>query len=653
MHLGHLGKDIHAIPHDQLGCGALHLGRDPLGQYHTKLFTTLIKPVDKSLAGQNGCGSNGIVRLSLGALIKLDLATILQQRFLKHPGIGKFIRKSPGTVRHPQTEIFNNPRMAPGKETVEISNGSVELIVFFRLDDDDFGGCPRFPNSRRQIPDLLIAPNPLAVLNSRIPQVPGEVAIEIDSGNHQRAKEIALAALIDAEVGLKLLGSMNLLITKAGLSEDFRLQHKGDEILQAPPLQHGLWAFLIHGNRELLLARRIERVRLLLKAKPPLIKEGSELFGLCQRQRVCLGMERGRHGKLAVLTTVPYERFVDKEKRKLKIIPRTKSAERIPPHATLLRWHKAHGRHELPWRKSHDPYQVLVSEFMLQQTTVATVKPRFEAWMQRFPTLRELASADEEAVLKEWQGLGYYSRARRLHAAARAIVELHAGIIPRYKNDLLNLPGVGEYTAAAILAFAYDLPAIVLDTNITRVIVRWSNLTLAIDTALGKEALQKVSGIFFRSAKPRAIASALMDLGATICVSGKPQCRECPLENSCRAEVPEALPKKSPRAVTIKRTEHRAWIFQRGKLFLELSPGPLWQGLWILPMLSGKASGRAVAQITYPITRYRVLMKLYPVAGDPDTLLKGFTPEELASIAIPSPHRRAIAAAANTSHTGK
>ena len=338
------------------------------------------------------------------------------------------------------------------------------------------------------------------------------------------------------------------------------------------------------------------------------------------------------------------------------------------PCRALLQWHATHGRHELPWRVSHDPYAVLVSEFMLQQTTVATVTPRFEAWMTLFPGLPDLARASEEAVLAAWQGLGYYSRARRLHAASRAIMELHGGIIPPSRAALLALPGIGDYTASAILAFAFDQLTVVLDTNIARVLARWSNLGIPIDTAAGTSALRETAGSFFHSsasrhsgASPasavgkgsRAIASALMDLGATLCTARTPRCGDCPLNASCRATSPTGLPRKSPRAVTTKRTEHRAWIVEEGRLCLQLSEGPLWHGLWILPELTTLPSGRCMARITYPITRYRVTMKLYPARSSPALTLRGFDPRELEQIAIPSPHRRAIAAAGISGHTPK
>jgi len=356
---------------------------------------------------------------------------------------------------------------------------------------------------------------------------------------------------------------------------------------------------------------------------------------------------------LAVSCKVPYQRCVDKKRPTLR--PQTRSAARIADaRKRLLGWHTSHGRHDLPWRRDHDPYRVLVSEFMLQQTTVATVTPRYEAWMRLFPNIKALATAEEQAVLAAWEGLGYYSRARRLHAAAKTIVEKHDGVVPTSEERLLELPGVGAYTAAAILAFAHDRPAVVLDTNIIRVLARWGNLTSPIDTASGKKLLGDLAVAFFPDKGCRNIASALMDLGAIVCKAGNPECAACPLKNGCSAVKPETLPKKSPRRVTTKLTEHRAWIQRGQKLFLEQSEGPLWRGLWILPELgSEKPKGRRIAEIIYPITRYRVTMSLFPVTGSALKGLRAFTTEEIRELPIPSPHRKAIEKAFRAIAEGK
>lgn len=337
---------------------------------------------------------------------------------------------------------------------------------------------------------------------------------------------------------------------------------------------------------------------------------------------------------------MPYPSDVDKQKSTSPPSHRTSRARR-----SLLAWHAKNGRHALPWRLDSDPYAVLVSEFMLQQTTVATVTPRFAAWMKRFPDIAALAAASEQDVLSAWEGLGYYSRARRLHAAAKAIMDRHQGSIPTAEEELLALPGIGAYTAAAVRAFAFDERAVVLDTNIIRVLARWANLTTPVDTAPGRNALQPIAADFFPKGHCRDIASALMDLGAAVCTAGKPDCDACPLRTTCLADHPERLPAKSPRRVATKISESRACHLRNGKLYLQLSEGPRWKGLWILPELDGAAVGRPLVEHTYPITRYRVTMKVWATKGRPPEGLRSFTREEMASLPIPSPHRRAIEAA--------
>lgn len=319
------------------------------------------------------------------------------------------------------------------------------------------------------------------------------------------------------------------------------------------------------------------------------------------------------------------------------------SGEIMKAREELLLWHSNYGRHCLPWRLNASPYAVLVSEFMLQQTTVATVIPRFHAWMNRFPTIHDMAMSNESEILSAWEGLGYYSRARRLLGSAKAIVTLHNGIIPRDLKSLEKLPGIGPYTAAAIAAFAYDEPAVVLDTNIIRVLCRVGNIKIPIDNAIGKKILQTFAANFFPSSGCRSVASALMDLGAMICTPTLPQCSTCPLQKTCKATKPETLPKKSPRPVIKKLFENRGVFRREGLLYLEQSLGPRWQGLWILPELGNTVpTGRAIARITYPITRYRITMKVFEGKGRVPTKLMGFNHAELSSLPMPSPMRKII-----------
>ena len=198
--------------------------------------------------------------------------------------------------------------------------------------------------------------------------------------------------------------------------------------------------------------------------------------------------------------------------------------------AALLAWYRIHGRAHLPWRQTRDPYRVLVSEFMLQQTQVERVLPLYEAFVAAFPDLASLAAAQAADVVRLWRGLGYNSRAVRLHALARAVVERHGGALPSDREALLALPGIGPYTASAVRAFAFELDDVALDTNIRRIAHR---------TALGLEyppqAGERHLDALARAALPAGSAhdwnSAMMDVGATICSARAPKCLICPLRD--------------------------------------------------------------------------------------------------------------------------
>lgn len=311
----------------------------------------------------------------------------------------------------------------------------------------------------------------------------------------------------------------------------------------------------------------------------------------------------------------------------------------------LLSWFRKHGRHDLPWRQSRTPYDVLVSEFMLQQTTVATILPRFQEWMQRFPNLESLARASEAEVLSAWQGLGYYARARRLHQVAQTIVKKHQGKIPQDLPSLLELPGIGPYTAAAIVAFAFNQPTPVLDTNIVRVIARLHNITEPVDSKKGKEEIILATQKLLPKKGGFTFASALMDFGSMICTAANPQCDLCPLSADCLAENPKILPRKKPKPTITQKKESRLF-YQRGdQIYLEQSTGPHWKGLWILPLATSTPPHKNYFNsITYPITRYRIRMNLYRAIDSPPKNLHPFFKDELKYLAIPSPHRRALAA---------
>ncbi len=315
--------------------------------------------------------------------------------------------------------------------------------------------------------------------------------------------------------------------------------------------------------------------------------------------------------------------------------------------AGLARWFVAHGR-MLPWRSDPSPYAVLVSEFMLQQTQVATVVPYFIRWMGRFPTLRELAAASEDEVLRHWQGLGYYSRARNLYRAARAVMERFHGEVPADPAALSSLPGVGPYAAGAIAAFAHDRAVPAVDANIARVLARLANVRLPVDSTLGKRKIWSVAASLLPEKEGgRLHTSALMELGALVCLPKKPLCLVCPVRAFCRVPDPEALPVKAPRRETVQRREFVAWILSAEGLLLERQTGRRSGGLWSLPRLDAAPTLPALFKTVYPFTHHKITLEVHeaavPEALSPEQ--RWFARERvLDEAALPAGHRRAVSA---------
>lgn len=254
--------------------------------------------------------------------------------------------------------------------------------------------------------------------------------------------------------------------------------------------------------------------------------------------------------------------------------------------AALLGWYRSH-RRDLPWRGAGDPYAVWVSEAMLQQTQVQTVIPYFTRWMERFPTVAALAEAPLEEVLRHWAGLGYYARARNLHAAARAVVERHGGALPADAGALLALPGIGRYTAGAILSIAFGIPAPILDGNAVRVLSRL--FLVEGDTSKGdvQRRLWALAEALVPEDAPGDFNQGVMELGATVCTPEAPACGACPLAGECGAlaagrvaELPQA--RRRPETVLV---EHACAVLrENGAVLLVRRPREgLWGGLWELP----------------------------------------------------------------------
>ncbi|HKX43931.1 MAG TPA: A/G-specific adenine glycosylase [Burkholderiaceae bacterium] len=260
----------------------------------------------------------------------------------------------------------------------------------------------------------------------------------------------------------------------------------------------------------------------------------------------------------------------------------------------LIDWQRRHGRHALPWQNTRDPYRVWLSEIMLQQTQVATVLGYYERFLQRFPDVAALAAAPLDDVLALWSGLGYYSRARNLHACARAIVGQHGGAFPRSSEALAQLPGIGRSTAAAIAAFCFGERVAILDGNVKRVLTR----VLGFDADLARPANERVLWSHATALLPeRGIepyTQGLMDLGATVCLARDPSCLLCPVQPLCRAAATGTQTRYPVKSRTLKRGQREhvwLWLAWRDRIWLEQRPETgVWAGLWSLPEFdSGQA----------------------------------------------------------------
>ncbi|HMZ76067.1 MAG TPA: A/G-specific adenine glycosylase [Rhodocyclaceae bacterium] len=265
--------------------------------------------------------------------------------------------------------------------------------------------------------------------------------------------------------------------------------------------------------------------------------------------------------------------------------------------ATLIAWQRIHGRHDLPWQGTRDAYRIWLSEIMLQQTQVDTVLPYYGRFLARFPDLASLAAAPVEDVLALWSGLGYYARARNLHACAQAVMARHGGVLPADPAQLAALPGIGRSTAAAVAAFAYGTRAAILDGNVKRVLTR----VFGIDGYPGERDVEQHLWALAERLLPAqdvdVYTQAQMDLGATVCTRARPACGRCPLAGECVARRDERvaeLPAPRPRRAVVVREGRFAAILRDGQVLLERRPPRgIWGGLLSLPELPEDADTAA------------------------------------------------------------
>jgi A/G-specific adenine glycosylase len=343
-------------------------------------------------------------------------------------------------------------------------------------------------------------------------------------------------------------------------------------------------------------------------------------------------------------------------------MPTLKEPDVDAARALLVPWYRANAR-ALPWRQTRDPWAVWVSEVMLQQTRVDTVVPYYTRFLQRFPTVTALADAAEPDVLALWSGLGYYRRARLLHAGARAVVDRHGGVIPGEATALRALPGVGDYTAGALGSIAFGLSVPLVDGNVERVLTRLHGLRGDPRAAPLKKRLWTLAARYAEHAAPGDVNQALMELGATVCAPTAPRCLVCPVRSHCVAAAegeptryPEKAPSAAPRderwCALVARDGDRVWLVES-----ELGR---WQGMLLTPLVETRAAPvweapmstpREVAKVTHVLTHARMAVTVY------EAHLTGAPPrgrlvarDALSSLAVPKITRSVLAAADGDAH---
>ncbi|WP_142524961.1 A/G-specific adenine glycosylase [Methylacidimicrobium cyclopophantes] len=306
----------------------------------------------------------------------------------------------------------------------------------------------------------------------------------------------------------------------------------------------------------------------------------------------------------------------------------------------LVAWYHDHAA-DLPWRRSPDPYSVLVSEFMLQQTRVATVVAHYRRWMERFPDFFALAAASEEEVLRLWEGLGYYARARNLHRVARLLVAERRGRLPSRPKELALLPGIGRYTAGAVASLAFGKRVPLVDANVRRLFLRLFSLS---EEAGGNRLWEVAESLLPASRDCAAYNSALMEMGRTICRPQKADCPLCPVADLCRSRGRRSSPVR--KSSSTRCEESAALLVREGRIWLEPSGRERYRGFWRLPELDSarmKSLGEA-CRLVYSITRYRVSLTVFWADWQDEASGQGrwFGREELPSLPLPTPHRRAL-----------
>ncbi|MDQ3188702.1 MAG: A/G-specific adenine glycosylase [Pseudomonadota bacterium] len=343
----------------------------------------------------------------------------------------------------------------------------------------------------------------------------------------------------------------------------------------------------------------------------------------------------------------------------------------------VIEWQQAHGRHDLPWQRTRDPYRIWLSEVMLQQTQVATVTAYYQRFVECFDDVQALAMAPLESVMERWAGLGYYSRARNLHRCAQHIVDHHGGEFPRSVDALARLPGIGRTTAAAIAALAFGQRAAILDGNVKRVLARYMGVEGFPGNPAVERTLWQHADALLPAVGIAAYTQGLMDLGATVCTRTRPMCDECPVNRTCIARREHAVDRlPAPRPVRSKPVRAAIVLVLRDEsdavLLEPRPPAGIWGGLLSLPEFDAEATREAVAaqtraryglhiainevlrEVRHEFTHYTYLMRPYVArvicaSAIGDSSLRRITEHEFQSAALPTPIRRLLMQLANSS----
>jgi A/G-specific adenine glycosylase len=324
---------------------------------------------------------------------------------------------------------------------------------------------------------------------------------------------------------------------------------------------------------------------------------------------------------------------------------------------TVVAWQRRHGRNSLPWQNTRDPYRVWLSEIMLQQTQVTTVLGYYERFLARWPRVTDLAAATLDEVLAQWAGLGYYSRARNLHACAQAVAAQHGGAFPGTAALLQTLPGIGRSTAAAIAAFCFGERVAILDGNVKRVLSR----VLAYDGDLASAAAEKRLWDHATALLPQQevdrYTQGLMDLGATVCTARSPDCLLCPVQPLCRGQQsgdPTRFPVKTKKLKRSRRENWWLWLEREGQVLLQQRPATgVWAGLWTLPMYDDEASARAAVpgaaletlpRLQHALTHFDWVLHTLraPLTGENSPEGSWVAREKLSAYALPAPLKKLI-----------